>query len=232
MTTFRERLRALPVLPDGLEGWQVDDVAALPPDPHELFARWFEDAVARGAIAPQAMTLSTADAEGTVSARTVILKDLDDAGWWFAGHATSPKAQDLQANPRAALTFLWRETGRQVRVAGAVTSRPDVGAADFRARPDASRATGLVGHQSEELGSLAEHRAAWAAALEQVRADPELVAPTWTAWCLEPREVEFWGSGAGTGQTRMRYRRAADAGAPGAGAGSTQGGWQRALLWP
>jgi len=70
------------------------------------------------------------------------------------------------------------------------------------------------------------------AALEQVRAEPDLVAPTWTAWCLEPREVEFWGSGAGTGQTRVRYRRAADAGAPGAGAGSAQGGWQRALLWP
>lgn len=225
MTTFRERLRALPVLPDGLPAWDIDDLDALPATPHRLFETWFDETVAAGATGPHAMTLSTSDGRGEVHARTVILKDLTAGGWWFAGHSTSPKGRDLAANPRAALTFLWRETGRQVRVTGTVTSHPDDGAADFRARPDASRASGLVDRQSEVLGSLAEHRTAWADALDRVRADPELVAPAWTAWCLTPREVEFWQSGTGTGQTRLRYRAEA--------AASTAGtAWTTELLWP
>ncbi|WP_402469165.1 pyridoxine/pyridoxamine 5'-phosphate oxidase [Isoptericola aurantiacus] len=228
MSTFRERLRALPVLPDGLSGWEVEDLRTLPGAPHELFRTWFEDAVAAGALAPQAMTLATSGPGGQVAARTVILQDLTETGWWFAGHAASPKGADLASNPRAALTFLWRETGRQIRVAGRATAHPDVGVAEFRARSDASRATGLVGRQSEPLGSLTEHRAAWAHALHRVRADPDLVAPGWTAWCLEATEVEFWASGSGTGQTRVRYRTAARE----AGAGDGAASWVTELLWP
>ncbi|PRZ05113.1 pyridoxamine 5'-phosphate oxidase [Isoptericola sp. CG 20/1183] len=225
MTTFRERLRALPVLPDGLPGWEIADLDALPATPHQLFETWFDETVAAGATGPHAMTLSTSDGHGAVRARTVILKDLTADGWWFAGHSTSPKGRDLATEPRAALTFLWRETGRQVRVTGAVTSHPEVGAADFLARPDASRAAGLVDHQSEVLGDLAEHRKAWADALDRVRADPRLIAPAWTAWCLTPYEVEFWQSGTGTGQTRLRYRPDATMGAP-------RAAWTKELLWP
>ncbi|WP_407317300.1 pyridoxamine 5'-phosphate oxidase family protein [Isoptericola halotolerans] len=168
------------------------------------------------------MTLSTSDGHGAVHARTVILKDLTAEGWWFAGHATSPKGVDLAADPRAALTFLWRETGRQVRLSGPVTANPGAGAEDFRARPDASRAAGLVGRQSQVLRALDEHRAAWAEALDRVRAAPDLVAPTWTAWHLAPVEAEFWQSGTGTGQTRVRYRTG-DAHRP---------AWTKELLWP
>nr|WP_216645913.1 pyridoxamine 5'-phosphate oxidase family protein [Isoptericola halotolerans] len=215
-------MRALPVLPDGLTAWDVEDLDDLPATPHALFESWFEETVAAGATGPHAMTLSTSDGRGAVHARTVILKDLTPEGWWFAGHATSPKGVDLASDPRAALTFLWRETGRQVRVTGTAVSDPDAGAADFRARPDASRAAGLVGRQSETLAAVGEHRAAWADALDRVRADPELVAPTWTAWCLRPRDVEFWGSGAGTGQTRVRYCRPDTSGRR----------WTKEFLWP
>jgi pyridoxamine 5'-phosphate oxidase len=217
--TFRRMLRDLPVLPPGLPGWEVDDVDTLPTEPRILFEDWFGEAVDAGVQAPHAMTLATAGADGRVAARTVILKDLTADGWWFAGHTTSPKGLDLSVNPSAALVFLWPRTGSQVRVTGRVTERSDVGAADFRDRPAPSRASGLVARQSEVLGSLTEHRDAWAAALERVEADPDVVAPTWTAWVLEPTTVEFWRSGTGTGQTRVRYRREGVA-------------WLRELLWP
>ncbi|WP_245852644.1 pyridoxine/pyridoxamine 5'-phosphate oxidase [Isoptericola jiangsuensis] len=216
---MRERLRGLPVLPAGLPGWDVPDLAALPRTPHDLFEAWFVEAVGAGASAPHATTLSTVSVAGGARARTVLLTDLTAAGWWFAGHATSPKGRELAAEPRAALTFLWRETGRQVRVAGEVSSHPDAGAQDFRGRRPPSRAAGLVDHQSEVLDSLAEHRAAWSASLERVTADPDLVAPSWTAWCLDASDVEFWSTGDGTGQTRVRYRRTAAA-------------WEPELLWP
>jgi pyridoxamine 5'-phosphate oxidase len=219
VTSMRDRLRALPVLPAGLPGWDVPDVGALPPDPRTLFEEWFVESLEAGTRAPHATTLSTVGPDGAARARTVLLTDVTAAGWWFAGHASSPKGRQLAAEPRAALTFLWRESGSQVRVSGPVTPHPDAGAADFRRRSAASRASGLVGRQSQVLGSLAEHRAAWADARERASADPDLVAPGWTAWCLAPDEVELWRTGDGTGQTRVRYRRAGDA-------------WVRELLWP
>ncbi len=240
MTTFRDRLRALPVLPERLPVLEVSDLDALPPSPQELFAAWFDEAVGAGLLAPHAMTLATADATGRVHARTLLCKDVTADGWWFAGHADSPKGRDLTANPHAALTFFWRELGRQVRVTGPATPDAEVGAADFRARPDPSRAAGLVGRQSEPLATPAEHAAAFGAALERAVADPDLVAPTWTAWVVAPVEVEFWQARPDRGQTRLRYRadHPADrpAGTPGAPdrrpAPRAVTTWTKELLWP
>jgi pyridoxamine 5'-phosphate oxidase len=228
VTSFRERLRRLATFPEELPRFDVGDLDALPPTPQELFARWFDDALAAGLPAPHAATLSTADASGRVHARTLICKDVTEDGWWFAGRADSPKGRDLAVNPHAALTFFWRELGRQVRVTGAATPDAEVGARDFRARPDASRAAGLVGRQSEVLAAPAEHDAAFAAALDRVRADPDLVDPAWTAWVLTPVEVEFWQARADKDQTRLRYR----AGEPASSQAPMETTWTKELLWP
>lgn len=226
--TFRERLRALPTFPPGLPpfGVDLDDLATAPATPQELFAQWFDDALAAGVGAPHAATLSTADAEGHVHARTLVIKDVTADGWWFAGHATSPKGRDLAENAHAALTVFWRELGRQVRVTGhAASAGPEAGAADFHARPDGSRAAGLVGHQSEPLGSRQEYWDAFARRLGDTREDPAVVAPSWTAWVLAPATVEFWAASDDEGQSRLRYRTDPS---------TTENDptWTKELLWP
>ncbi len=57
---------------------------------------------------PTAMTVATAGADGAISARTVLLKDVDARGFVFYTNFNSNKGQDLQENPRAALLFLWK----------------------------------------------------------------------------------------------------------------------------
>ncbi|MCA5893725.1 pyridoxal 5'-phosphate synthase [Isoptericola sp. NEAU-Y5] len=239
--TFRERLRALRTFPPGLPpfGVDLDDLSSAPAAPQDLFGAWLDDALAAGVGAPHAATLSTADTEGRVHARTLALKDVTDDGWWFAGHASSPKGRDLEANPHASLTFFWRDLGRQVRVTGRATSAgTEAGAADFRARPDGSRAAGLVGHQSEPLGSPQEYRDAFADRLEHARAHPDDAAPTWTAWVLTPVEVEFWQASDDKGQSRLRYRRTPAAGATRTTPTTptthddTDITWTKELLWP
>ena len=85
---------------------------------------------------PHACTLSTAGPTGHVTARTLIVKDIVDGQWVFAGARSTRKGIDLAANPSAALTFYWPELGRQVRVTGEVEELPsDVAAADWAARP-------------------------------------------------------------------------------------------------
>ncbi|GAB4083583.1 pyridoxal 5'-phosphate synthase [Myceligenerans cantabricum] len=217
--TLRERLRALTTFPR--QGLPELDPDAVPATPHALFVTWLDEVVAAGVLAPHAVVLSTADAAGSVHARTVILKDVTDGGWWFASQSSGPKGRDLEANPHAAMTFLWPALGRQVRVTGTATAaEPEVSRADYLARPAPSRAAGLVNRQSEPLGSLAEYGAAFADALRTVTADPSLVAPSWTSYVVAPTEVEFWQAPDGGGaHTRLLYRE-------------TEDGWSTGLLWP
>lgn len=216
--TLRERLRALPAF--ARPSLPVFDTAAAPSTPHDLFVSWIEQAIDAGLLAPQAATLSTADAAGRVHARTLVLKDVTADGWWFASQSTGPKGRDLAANPNAALTFFWPELGRQVKVTGtAASAGAEASRADFLARPDLSRAAGLVNHQSEPLKSQEEYADAFAEALRTVTADPGLTAPDWTAYVLAPREVEFWQAPDDGPHTRLLYRATAD-------------GWSTGLLWP
>ncbi|MCL2536147.1 MAG: pyridoxamine 5'-phosphate oxidase family protein, partial [Nocardiaceae bacterium] len=139
----RSWLRAFPGAPASppSSGLPMPDDPALPADPVELFLSWLEEAVAADVVEPQVATLSTADASGAPDARTLLLKDVTERGWWFSSDLRSPKACQLYARPAAALTFYWREQGRQVRVRGTVErGDADVSARDFRDRSETARA--------------------------------------------------------------------------------------------
>jgi pyridoxamine 5'-phosphate oxidase len=183
--------------------------------------RWLEAAIQAGVQAPHAMTLATADERGQPSSRVLICKDVDTEGrWYFASSTASGKGRDLAVNPGAALSFWWPQQGRQIRVGGAaVPAGEQASTADFLARPPASRAEGLVGHQSEPLGDPAELDRAFRAAHARVLADPELVAPAWTLYTLTAGQVEFWQGSMERRHIRLRYQRAGNV-------------WTRQLLWP
>jgi len=72
------------------------------------FAGLFEEAKQSREVEPNAMTVATADTHGRPSARTVLLKAFDERGFVFYTHLDSHKGRELQANPQAALLFLWR----------------------------------------------------------------------------------------------------------------------------
>src|SRR5476651_2702630 len=101
------------------------DEANLAPDPVQQFALWFQEALTCPAIAePNAMILSTVSPEGQPHARFVLLKGFDAEGLVFFTNCASEKGRDLEANPRAALTFGWIEQERQVRIEGIVSPTP------------------------------------------------------------------------------------------------------------
>lgn len=217
--TWRERLRRLGAVRPAFPEFSAE---AAPTDPRELFEDWMEIAIGTNAPAPHAMTLSTSGPEGEVTARTLVLKDLDDRGWWFATRSEGIKGYDLAANPQAALTFFWSGLGRQVRLAGPVEyAGPDASAADYLARPPDSRAAGMIGAQGASLSSRAEYRRAFAAATEATTSDPGLVAANWDAMILRPLWIEFWAVTPDEGQIRLEYHR-----------DTVDGPWSKGLLWP
>ncbi|MCL6734933.1 pyridoxine/pyridoxamine 5'-phosphate oxidase [Streptomyces neyagawaensis] len=196
------------------------DPAAAPAAPVPLFTTWFADAVAAGQPEPHTMSLATADEEGNPDVRTVMLHDVDDHGWHFATHSGSRKGRHLAARPYAALGFYWPVRGRQVRVRGRVTVAPAAFAqADLHARSTGALAAALVGQQSAVLPSLAELERASDDAWARAEREPDAPVPSWTAYTVEPDEVEFFQGDARRRHVRLVYRRA-------------EGGWATELLWP
>ena len=122
------------------------DLHALPDGPVELFAEWLSAASHAGVPEPHAATLATVDAQGFPDARTLILKDVGERGWAFAGLRSSRKGAQLAEHPVAALNFWWQPIVRAVRVRGIVreASRADSDA-DLAARSASARAGAVSG---------------------------------------------------------------------------------------
>jgi pyridoxamine 5'-phosphate oxidase len=197
------------------------DPGGVPADPRQLFVEWLGTAIERGVAEPHAMTLSTVDIDGMPDARTLILKDVDGQGWWFATSAASGKGRQLQHRACAALAFYWPAIGRSVRIRGRVTAAsPEESAADFRGRGLSARAVALASSESSPLASRDECVAAVEAARAALSADPDLVSPTWTRYAVTPDRVEFWQADTDRLHTRVCYEQT-----PGAG-------WHHGLLWP
>src|SRR5215207_8528990 len=92
--------------------------AQVDPDPIVQFTRWLDNAREFRIVEPNAMVLATADGAGRPSARTVLLKHVDERGFVFYTNQESRKADDLARNPWCALVFPWHAMERQVRVEG------------------------------------------------------------------------------------------------------------------
>ena len=74
------------------------DESEVRPDMYAQFHCWFEQAAASGLREPNAMTLATASADGSPSARIVLLKGVDDSGFTFFTNYASVKGRELAAD--------------------------------------------------------------------------------------------------------------------------------------
>lgn len=186
------------------------DVADLDVDPTRQLRRWLDVAIAEEVPEPTAMTLATADADGRPSARTVLLKGLDERGLVFFTNYRSAKARDLDVNPHAALVFLWQPLQRQVRVAGPV-SRTSAAESDayFASRPRGSQLGAGASPQSEVIADrvyLEERLTALASRYPDAVPRPR----HWGGFRVRLEQAEFWQGRRDRLHDRLRYSRTDD----------------------
>ena len=180
-------------------------------DPFALARAWLAEATATEPNDPNAVALATVDADGMPDVRTVLLKDIEDAGFVFYTNYDSAKGTQIAATGKAAFVMHWKSLRRQVRVRGTVT-REDGPQADayYRSRALQSRMGAWASRQSRPLADRKALLDAVARTEAEQGTDPAR-PPFWGGFRIAPTQIEFWADGAFRLHDRFRWTRA-DAG--------------------
>jgi pyridoxamine 5'-phosphate oxidase len=182
-------------------------------DPIIQFGHWFREACDSDRMDPNAMTLSTVDADNRPAARTVLLKYFDERGFVFFTNLESSKADHIAANANVALLFFWRELGRQISIRGSAERIPmSETLRYFATRPRGSQIGAWVSSQSSVISTRSLLEAKFEELKQKFR-DKEVPLPSfWGGYRVTPSEMEFWQGRTNRLHDRFLYKRHDDDG--------------------
>lgn len=171
---------------------------------------------------PNAMNVATADADGRISSRIVLLKGVDERGLRFFTNVESAKGEQLKAHPQVAVCFHWKHLahGIQVRFEGSSSRLPDADVdAYFATRPRGSQIGAWASAQSQTLPDrdTFEQRVAKYEKEFEGRDVPR--PPNWGGYLISPNSVEFWYGAEFRLHERVRWDRFGET-------------WRSRLLYP
>jgi pyridoxamine 5'-phosphate oxidase len=182
--------------------------AAPPPAVMQEFSALLAQATACGELEPTAMTIASAELNGRISARTVLLKGTDARGFVFYTNYASNKGRQLQANPHVAGLFLWKALRHQVQVKieGVIEAVTSAEAdAYFASRARGSQIGAWASSQSQTLPERALLERNIAAFEAQFAGADVPRPPHWSGFRIRPDMIEFWFGAPFRLHTRVRH---------------------------
>ena len=176
-----------------------------PSDPMDLMKDWIDRAIKVGVSEPSGMNLTTVDRAGWSRNRVVLVKELTEFSIIFGSSSTSDKGKDIDANPKVAGNFWWRESIQQIHFRGfAAIASTEKSDRLFESRSREAQAVALCSKQSQPLHSETDLKTRFEAL--SCSKQPLQRPATWNAYEIMPIEYEFWQGDATRLHKRLRYR--------------------------
>jgi len=182
-------------------------------DPIAQFGLWLKEAEEANIYEPNAFVISTVNNEQQPRSRTVLLKGVDEHGFFFATNYLSRKGQAIDANPKVSAVFGWYSIYHQVIIEGVAQVVPELDSDEyFASRPHDSQ----VAAWSSEQSQLIENRDAldeqFRLALEKFK-DSTVPRPDyWGGYRIIPTRIEFWKGRSNRMHDRIEYVRSIEDG--------------------
>jgi pyridoxamine 5'-phosphate oxidase len=195
------------------------DRSDLHPDPMTQWKRWYDEAESAGVTEPNAMTLSTIDADGIPDSRVVLARGADERGFVFYTNLESTKSRQLE-NGGASAVFAWLDLHRQARVRGTIERVSDAESDGyFASRPRGSQIGAWASPQSQPIADRAELERLVESTTQRFAGVEVPRPPYWGGFLLRPTSFEFWQGRPSRLHDRFRYTL-------------TTGGWDVQRLAP
>ena len=177
-------------------------------DPFEQFGYWWNEAVNSDIDEVNAMTLATSSLSGIPSARIVLLKGYTNEGFKFFTNYESHKAQEMEANPRVALVFFWKELERQIRIEGTV-KKVSAEESDeyFESRPIKSKIGAWASPQSKSVDDRLWIEESFVTYTNKFTEEIVPRPPHWGGYIVKPTLFEFWQGRRSRLHDRIQYKK-------------------------
>jgi pyridoxamine 5'-phosphate oxidase len=176
-------------------------------EPLRLLDRWLAEALAAGVSEARAVAFITVGDNGRPSARTVLLKRLENRGLVFTSALWTRKAREIESNPYVALLFYWPAVKRQVHIAGrAALAERELTIELFSERELSHSIQTLVSRQGEPLEDIEPLRTRYIQLMDTLKTPPDC-PPDWGAIRVVPDAIEFWQEASDRMHDRLLYER-------------------------